>query len=71
VTAYREAVRIAPDDPVGYRGLGLAYAEQGDMAAAVRALRQYLKLAPKAADRPLIVRRIEMLGKAAAAAKRN
>jgi tetratricopeptide (TPR) repeat protein len=60
--AYREAVRFAPSDPIGYRGLGLALEQQGDTAGAVRALRRYLKLAPGARDRELIARRIGLLG---------
>jgi hypothetical protein len=65
VAAYREAVRLAPADPIGYRGLGLAYEQTGDTAAAVRALQKYLKLAPSAPDRAIISRRIERLGKSA------
>jgi outer membrane biosynthesis protein TonB len=60
--AYREAVELAPNDPIGYRGLGLARAQQGEMAGAIRALRRYLKLAPEARDRALIARRIQLLG---------
>jgi hypothetical protein len=65
VAAYREAVQLAPADPIGYRGLGLAYEQLGQTAAASRALRRYLKLAPGAADRAIISRRIERLGQAA------
>jgi hypothetical protein len=64
VSAYREAVRVAPADPAGYRGLGLAYAQQGDLGAAIRFLRKYLKLAPNAPDSKLIARRIELLSHA-------
>ena len=67
IAAYREAVRDAPMDPIGYRGLGLAYEQQGETAAALRALRKYLKLAPDATDRPHISRRIERLSKNGAA----
>jgi tetratricopeptide (TPR) repeat protein len=65
VAAYRKAVELAPADPIGYRGLGLAYEQQGQAPAAIRALRKYLKLAPGAADREIISRRIERLGHAA------
>ena len=64
VAAYRKAVDLAPADPIGYRGLGLAYEQQGGTAAAIRALRKYLKLAPGAADREIISRRIARLGHA-------
>lgn len=65
VAAYRKAVELAPADPIGYRGLGLAYEQQGGTGAAIRALRKYLKLAPGAADREIISRRIARLGQAA------
>ena len=61
VAAYQKAVELAPADPIGYRGLGLAYEQQGGTRAAIRALRKYLKLAPGAADREIISRRIERL----------
>jgi len=65
VAAYRKAVELAPADPIGYRGLGLAYEQQGGTAAAIRALRKYLKLAPGAADREIISRRIARLSQGA------
>jgi tetratricopeptide (TPR) repeat protein len=65
VAAYRKAVELAPADPIGYRGLGLAYEQQGETQAATRALRKYLKLAPGAADREIISRRIARLSHAA------
>ena len=46
IAAYREAVKSSPSDPIGFRGLGLAYEQQGETGAAIRALRRYLKLAP-------------------------
>jgi hypothetical protein len=61
IDAYREAVRLAPDDPVGYRGLGLAFEKQGKVDDAVAALRRYLKLAPRSRDRELVVRRLQRL----------
>ncbi|HLK90665.1 MAG TPA: tetratricopeptide repeat protein [Polyangia bacterium] len=65
VTAYQKAVALAPADPIGYRGLGLAHEQRGETGAAIRALRKYLKLAPGAADREIISRRIARLGRAA------
>ena len=63
MAARNEAVRSAPNDPIGFRGLGLAYEQQGEPAQAVKALRRYLKLAPGAADRELISKRIDKLSK--------
>jgi hypothetical protein len=65
VAAYRKAVELAPADPIGYRGLGLAHEQQGETGAAIRALRTYLKLAPGAADHEIISRRIARLSHAA------
>ena len=67
IAAYRDAVRDAPADPIGYRGLGLAYEQKGETASAIRALHKYLKLAPHAADRAIISRRIDRLSKNAGA----
>jgi tetratricopeptide (TPR) repeat protein len=61
VQAYEEAVQRNPRDPAGYRGLGLAYAQQGDRDRAIRYLRQYLRIAPKAADSALVAKRIKLL----------
>jgi len=61
ISAYREAVKSSPSDPIGFRGLGLAYEQQGETGAAVRALRRYLKLAPHAADHDLIAKRVDRL----------
>jgi hypothetical protein len=65
IAAYRDAVKNAPSDPIGFRGLGLAYEQQGEPALAIRALRRYLKLAPDAPDRELISKRIDKLSKRA------
>jgi len=65
IAAYREAVKLAPSDPIGFRGLGLAYEQQGETAAAIRALRRYQKLAPSAPDHAIIDRRIERLSQRA------
>jgi Flp pilus assembly protein TadD len=63
LAAYREAVKMAPSDPIGFRGLGLAYEQEGEAALAVRALRRYQKLAPDAPDHDLIAKRIAKLSK--------
>jgi tetratricopeptide (TPR) repeat protein len=56
--AYAEAVRRAPSDPVGYRGLGLAYEKQGKVQDAIAAFVSYLKLSHHARDREVIARRL-------------
>jgi len=61
IAAYREAVHQAPTDPIGFRGLGLAYELQGETVPAIKAFRRYLKLAPDAPDRAIIHRRIDRL----------
>jgi Flp pilus assembly protein TadD len=58
---YREAVRLAPAQATGYRGLALAAARLGDRDDAQRALNRYLELAPGAADGPSIAARIAAL----------
>ena len=59
--AYQEALRIYPGYVAGYRGLGLAYTEQGDKPKALAAFRLYLKTVPQANDAPLIKKRLEKL----------
>src|SRR5262249_15660999 len=59
--AYQEAVRLAPADPVCYRGLGLAYEKEGKIDDAISALVSYLKLSKHAHDRELIARRLARL----------
>ena len=61
IAAYREAVKSSPSDPIGFRGLGLAYEQQGETTAAIRALKRYQKLAPHADDHELIAKRIDRL----------
>jgi Flp pilus assembly protein TadD len=63
IAAYREAVKSAPTEPIGFRGLGLAYEHEGETGAALRAFKRYLKLAPAAPDREIIQRRIDRLSK--------
>lgn len=61
VSAYQEAIRLNPKDPAPYRGLGLAWAQEGKRTDAIRSLRAYLKRAPQARDRALISDRISLL----------
>jgi hypothetical protein len=60
-SAYQEAVRLAPGDPVGYRGLGLACEKEGKNADAISAFVNYLKLSKHAHDREVIARRLARL----------
>jgi hypothetical protein len=61
VTAYRQSITIYPGYMAGYRGLGLAYAEQGNVDEALKALKTYVKTVPNARDVPMIQRRIQHL----------
>jgi Tetratricopeptide repeat len=61
IAAYEEVVRLAPSDPDGYRGLGLAYEKLGKTNEAVAALASCLKLSHRARDRELIARRLYRL----------
>jgi eukaryotic-like serine/threonine-protein kinase len=58
ISAYRDALRADPGHAPSVRGLGLAYAQQGDRKNAIASFERYLKLAPKAADKALIQKRI-------------
>jgi hypothetical protein len=60
-SAYQEAVRLAPGDPVGYRGLGLASEKEGKTDDAISAFVSYLKLSRHAHDREVIARRLSRL----------
>ena len=61
--AYLEALKIYPGYVAGYRGLGFAYAEQGEIAKALTAFRLYVRTVPNARDTALIRKRIEKLEK--------
>ena len=61
ITSYEEMMRLNPKDPGGYRGMGLASAQLGKRTDAVRYLRAYLKHAPNADDRGIIISRISLL----------
>lgn len=61
VTQYKQALAVYPGYVAGYRGLGLAYAQQGDNAAALKAFKTYVGLVPNAKDISLIKKRIARL----------
>jgi cytochrome c-type biogenesis protein CcmH/NrfG len=61
IAAYDQALRLNPKDPAIHRGLGLAYAQSGKSAEAIKHLKLYLKAAPKATDRAIIEKRIDQL----------
>lgn len=63
IAAYREAIKLYPGYVAGYRGLGLAYAELGNAAEALTALRLYVATVPDARDVPMLKRRIQRLEK--------
>ena len=58
---YKQALTYYPAYVAGYRGLGLAYAQQGDKPAALKALRTYLSSVPSAKDAELIRKRVATL----------
>jgi tetratricopeptide (TPR) repeat protein len=64
IEAYKQSLSIYPGYVAGYRGLGLAYAQQGNTGEALKALRTYVKTVPNAHDVPLLLKRIERLEKA-------
>jgi serine/threonine protein kinase len=59
---FRAAISSAPAYAPAYRGLGLAEARLGRKNFAIRALRTYLRLAPKARDATAMRRRLAQLG---------
>jgi hypothetical protein len=61
IAAYRQALSAYPNYVAGYRGLGLAFAQQGNRASALLAFKTYVKLAPTAKDVALIEKRIANL----------
>jgi tetratricopeptide (TPR) repeat protein len=58
---YRQALGYYPAYVAGYRGLGLAYAQQGNKAQAVKAFKTYVSSVPTAKDAALIRKRITAL----------
>ena len=63
IKLYRQALAVYPGYVAGYRGLGLAYAQKGDKANALKAFRTYIGAVPAAKDVPLIRKRITTLQK--------
>ncbi len=62
IAAFSESLKLNPKDPQSQRGLGMAYAQSGNAAQAVRHFKLYLKASPSAPDRALIEKRISQLG---------
>ena len=50
LASFRSALDNEPTSPAAFRGLGMAYAMQGDDAQALQAYDRYLRLAPRAPD---------------------
>ncbi len=63
IKLYKQALGHYPGYISSFRGLGLAYAQQGDKTKALGALRTYVNNAPTARDIPLIKKRIAALQK--------
>ena len=61
INDFNQALRLNPKDPAIHRGLGLAYAQSGNSAEAIKHLKAYLKAAPKANDRAMVAKRIRQL----------
>ena len=51
IAEFQEAIRLDPEFPWAYMGLGYSYAWQGNLAEAIEALETYLRLAPNAENR--------------------
>jgi tetratricopeptide (TPR) repeat protein len=62
IAAFSQALKLNPKDAQSQRGLGMAYAQSGNAAQAVRHFKLYLKALPSAPDRALIEKRIAQLG---------
>jgi tetratricopeptide (TPR) repeat protein len=61
LASFRAALDNEPALPVAYRGIGMAYAMQGNDAQALQAYQRYLQLAPSAPDKGDIRRSIAEL----------
>ena len=61
IRAYRESLNDYSGYVAAYRGLGLAYTQQGEKHRALQAFRTYVGLVPNARDVVLIKKRIESL----------
>lgn len=60
---YRRALSQYPAYVGAYRGMGLAYERKGDKSNALKALRMYVSVAPRATDVAALRKRIESLSK--------
>ncbi len=61
IAAFNDALKLNPRSAASHRGLGMAYAQAGNAAQAVKHLKAYLKSSPNAPDRALIEHRIAQL----------
>ena len=61
--AYLKSLELVPGYVAGYRGLGFAYAAQGENTRALSAFTHYVTAVPDARDTPLILKRIRRLQK--------
>ena len=61
IKLYKQALAVYPGYVAGYRGLGLAYAQKGDKANALKSFRTYLSAVPGAKDAALVKKRIQTL----------
>jgi len=61
IKLYRQALAMYPGYVASYRGLGLAYAQKGDKANALKAFRTYINAVPGAKDVALVRKRIATL----------
>lgn len=61
IRAYRESLNDYSGYVAAYRGLGLAYTQQGEKTRALQAFRTYVGLVPNARDVELIKKRIASL----------
>lgn len=59
--SYREALDLDPDHPDALRGLGYLLEERGELVEAGRALAHYLRVAPDASDRPIVLQHLESI----------
>jgi tetratricopeptide (TPR) repeat protein len=63
IKLYKQALSVYPGYVASYRGLGLAYAQKGDKANALKAFRTYIAAVPGAKDVALVRKRIAQLQK--------
>ncbi len=61
IRLYQQSLGAYPAYVAAYRGLGLAYAQQGNRPQAVKAFRTYLGAVPRAKDAALIRKRMTSL----------